>query len=94
MLSYCLLYEGKVAAEATTGPVIRGVVELGVATHTIHRRKGYATLACAKLIQECQAHGYKTYWNTNIANIPSIALARKLGYVSEKKYRLLAWSPL
>jgi RimJ/RimL family protein N-acetyltransferase len=54
-------------------------------------QKGYATITCAHLIQEMEQQGYLTYWNCAKDNQASIALARKLGYQTEKVYRLLAW---
>jgi RimJ/RimL family protein N-acetyltransferase len=38
--------------------------------------------------------GYQTYWNCAKGNVASATLARKLGYHTEKEYRLLAWSKL
>jgi hypothetical protein len=35
--------------------------------------------------------GLSAYWNCDTQNPASIALARKLGYPPEKKYKLIAW---
>jgi GNAT superfamily N-acetyltransferase len=68
-----------------------GTIEIATATHEPYRRRGYATLACAALIEECERLGYQTYWNCASQNLASASLARKLGYCSEREYRLLAW---
>jgi RimJ/RimL family protein N-acetyltransferase len=67
------------------------MIEIGVETHPHHMRKGYATLTCAHLIAEMEQQGYSTYWNCAKGNLPSAALARRLGYRTEKEYRLVAW---
>lgn len=86
-----LLCEGEIAAEASAGLAVDDVIEVGVATREAHRGKGYATQVCAHLLQLCEARGYRTYWNTNTSNIPSVKLARKLGYQLERPYHLAAW---
>ena len=48
-------------------------------------------VTCAHLIRDCEARGYQTYWNCARQNLASAAVARKLGYRTEKEYRLLAW---
>jgi hypothetical protein len=77
--------------EASTGPSIGGVRELGVWTHEAHRRRGLATAASAALAQLCLAAGEQTYWNCAASNEASAAIARSLGYCSERRYRLHAW---
>lgn len=89
----CLLVEGEVVSEAFGGPPIQGVIEAGVSTHPDHRRKGYATLTSALLLQLCESAGYETYWNVNAENTPSVALAKRLGYRTERAYTLFAWFP-
>jgi hypothetical protein len=68
-----------------------GTIEIATATGEPYRGRGYATLTCAQLIQDCEARGYQTYWNCAKQNLASAAVARKLGYRTEKEYRLLAW---
>jgi RimJ/RimL family protein N-acetyltransferase len=87
----CLIRGEELLCEAFAGPEADGVIEIGVETQPHHMQKGYATLTCAHLIVEMERQGYRTYWNCDKNNLPSIALARKLGYRAEKEYRLLAW---
>jgi RimJ/RimL family protein N-acetyltransferase len=87
----CLMREDDLLCEAFAGPEANGVIEIGVETQPHHMHKGYATLTCAHLIYEMEQHGYRTYWNCDKNNLASAALARKLGYQTEKEYRLLAW---
>jgi len=42
-------------------------------------------------VQACEHKGLSTYWNTAKQNLPSAAIARRLGYRVEGEYNLLAW---
>jgi RimJ/RimL family protein N-acetyltransferase len=88
----CLLREDELLCETFAGPAANGIIEVGVETMPHHQKQGYAHITCAHLIQRMEAQGYQTYWNCAKQNIASAALARKLGYRTEKEYRLLAWN--
>ena len=90
-MGFCLLRGDEILCEATVGPPAIGLYEPGVITHEDHRGKGYATITCARLIQEVEAQGAATFWNCNESNVASAAVARKLGYRVEKRSRVLAW---
>lgn len=90
-LGLCLMRGEEILCEASTGPAVNGLIELGVITHESHRGQGYATLTCTHLADLCQQQGYQTYWNCAKQNLPSAAVARKLGYRTEREYQLLAW---
>lgn len=91
LTGFCLLAGAEVVCEAFAGPAVKGMREMGVATHTAHRRRGLATITCAHLIQACEQIGQQTWWNCAKQNAASVALARKLGYRTEREYRVLAW---
>lgn len=90
-LGVVLLRDDVVLCEAATGAPAHGRIEVGVTTQEGHRRRGYATVACARLIQACEAAGYQTWWDCAKQNQASVALARKLGYQNEREYRYLLW---
>ncbi len=87
----CLMKGDQLACETYAGPIAQGLIEVGVETAAGQRGKGYATVTCANLIKKCEELGYPTYWNCDKDNNASSALARKLGYRTEKEYRLWAW---
>ena len=89
---YCLMRGDEILSEATVGLPALGLFEPGVFTQEAHRGKGYGTMTVARLIQEIEEMGGQTYWNCAKQNIPSSAIARKLGYRVEKEYRCMAWS--
>ncbi|HEY3473872.1 MAG TPA: GNAT family N-acetyltransferase [Anaerolineales bacterium] len=77
--------------EAATGAPTHGLIEVGVTTAEAYRRQGFATIACAHLIELCEARGYRTWWDCAKQNTPSVKLARRLGYRNEKEYRYVWW---
>ena len=91
LVGFFLMKGDEVLCEALAGSEIMGIREIGVDTPEPHRQRGYATITCARLIQYCEQQGWQTYWNCNKFNPGSVALARKLGYQTEKEYRLLIW---
>ena len=93
VLGCCLFYDGINVCEAVTGPLIAGFREIGIITRQTYRGRGYALLTCAALLQMCDAHGVQSFWNCNGDNLPSLALARRLGYQRERTYTLYYWEP-
>lgn len=89
---YCLMQGDEILSEATVGPSALGLYEPGVFTQEKHRGKGYGTMVVARLIQEIETMGRRTYWNCAKQNLASCAIARKLGYRIEKEYRCMVWS--
>jgi hypothetical protein len=88
---FCLTSSNMVLSEAFAGPSAHGTVEITASTHTNHREKGYATLTCAHLITDMEQQGYRTFCSCTSENSASIALARKLGYQTEREYRFMHW---
>jgi GNAT superfamily N-acetyltransferase len=88
-----LMQGENILCEAFAGTSAMGIIEIGINTREEARGKGYATLTSAYLIRACEALGYQTYWNAARQNPISGHLARKLGYRTEREYRLWAWFP-
>jgi GNAT superfamily N-acetyltransferase len=91
MVGYYLAQGERVACEAVAAPLTRGVAELGVETHSGYQQKGLATALCAYVMRECEAQGYRTFWNAAEQNTASVALARKLGLRREQRMTVMAW---
>lgn len=89
----CGLRGEEIACEAYADFAVRGVRELGVTTQVAYRGLGIATATCAYLLQWCEAEGNAAFWDCARLNLPSVALARRLGFGNERAYRLLAWFP-
>jgi RimJ/RimL family protein N-acetyltransferase len=90
---FCLVKEQELLSEAFAGDAALGLIEIGTITGEPYRRRGYATVCCAQLIRECEARGYRTYWNCAKDNLASAGLARRMGYQTEKEFRFVVWDP-
>lgn len=83
-LGFCILHQGQVVCGASSYSIYDGGIEIEIDTHPEHRRKGLATVASAALILWCLENGIYPSWDA--ANLTSVALAEKLGYVLDKPY--------
>lgn len=90
-LGVVVLQGDMVFCEAATGPLTHGRIEVGVTTGVAYRQRGLASIACARLIELCEAQGYATWWDCAKQNIASTRLAWKLGYQNEREYRYVWW---
>jgi RimJ/RimL family protein N-acetyltransferase len=93
-LGFCLMAGDEIICEAYAGKAINGTRELGATTKEQYRGRGYATITCAHLIHACELAGARTYWNCATTNLASVAIARKLGYQTEKEFQWWAWSQI
>jgi GNAT superfamily N-acetyltransferase len=93
-MAFCILRGDETVCEAYADIEVMGVREIGVVTQKAYRGQGFATLACAHLIQVCEEAGLQTYWDCAKLNLASAAVACKLGFRNEREYKLLAWFPL
>ena len=90
-LGIAILADDTLVCEAATGGPTHGLVEVGVTTAEPYRGQGFGTIACAHLIKIGESRGYRTWWDCAKQNIPSVRLARKLGYQNEQEYRYVWW---
>jgi RimJ/RimL family protein N-acetyltransferase len=90
MIGYCLMQGETIVCEAVAAPLTRGVAELGVETVKAYQQKGLATATSAHVIRECEAMGYRAFWNAAQQNVASVALARRLGFQTEQPFTVLA----
>ncbi|WP_017413986.1 GNAT family N-acetyltransferase [Clostridium tunisiense] len=83
-IGYCILHKEKIVCGASSYSVYDDGIEIEIDTHPDHRRKGLATVAAAALILDCVEKGKYPSWDA--ANLVSVALAQKFGYVLEEPY--------
>jgi predicted GNAT family acetyltransferase len=64
---------------------------VGVYTEEAFRGRGFATAAASLVIQRVQEMGRIPVWSAGEHNIPSLAIAQKLGFVevSRRRYVIL-----
>lgn len=81
---FCILYEGQVVCGASSYSIYDDGIEIEIGTNAKHRKKGLATVAAASLIIGCLDKGMYPSWDA--ANLESVKLAKKLGYILEGPY--------
>jgi RimJ/RimL family protein N-acetyltransferase len=90
-VGFCALRGDEVAAESVAGPIAGGIAEIGVGTAEAHRRRGLAAAVSEQTIREVEARGLRAIWNASEHNAASLALARRLGFRTERPFAVLAW---
>lgn len=83
-VGFCILHDGQIVCAASSYSVYDDGIEIEIDTHPNHRRKGLATVAASTLILDCLSRGKYPSWDA--ANLESVHLAQKLGYVLEEVY--------
>ena len=83
-LGVAAMYGGEIVAGASSYSSYRGGIEIEIDTRKDYRRRGLAAACGAKLILECLGRGLYPSWDA--ANLRSVALAEKLGYVLDREY--------
>ncbi len=90
-IGYCLLDGDRVVSECYAGPAVDGCLEMAVISDRAYRRRGLGRIVSARTALECERLGYQTWWHTSLENLASAAIARSLGYRSERHYETMVW---
>ena len=77
---FSLIVDEHPASIAFSSFVHEDMLELGMETKPGYRKKGYASIVCAKLIDHCLENGLEPIWACSSANDASYELAKKLGF--------------
>ncbi|MED1116816.1 GNAT family N-acetyltransferase [Bacillus paramycoides] len=83
-VGYAILHKGQVVSAATSFSIYDVGIEIEIASHPNHRRKGLATIVASILILDCLDRGKYPSWDG--ANSESVKLAKKLGYTFKESY--------
>lgn len=82
---FCLLSEDRIASIAAPCAIGGGEAEIEVGTVPQFQGRGLATLACRAFLEQCAARDLRPAWSCASGNLPSDALARKLGFVEQEQ---------
>jgi RimJ/RimL family protein N-acetyltransferase len=85
-LGRCLVCGDAIACWCTAEFVSEGECGIGIETARDYRGRGYATLTAAAFVADCRARGITPHWDAWANNAPSLAVARKVGFVKECDY--------
>ncbi len=73
------------ASTAFASSIIDHKLEIGIETNPDYRGSGFATRACARLIDYCLENGFEPVWSCHSGNMGSRKLAMKLGFEECKR---------
>ena len=85
-LGYVIMKGRKMVAGCSAYGVSSQKMEVEVATLKEFRRQGLALVCSAAFVSECISRGIYPNWDA--ANLRSVALAEKLGYIYDKEYEV------
>lgn len=77
---YCLRHRGVLVSWCLSVYASGRHYELGLATMPDYQGRGYATLVTAACVDHCATNQYVAHWHCWEDNLPSIAVAEKVGF--------------
>lgn len=75
-----IVEENMPVATAFSSSIYQNMLEIGVETVPKYRKKGLASIACAKLISYCLENNLEPIWSCRYGNHGSVNLAKKIGF--------------
>lgn len=85
--AYCILYNHSIVSICMTGFRYQEIHGIDIETVDSHRGHKLAQCAAYAFIEHCFVHGCTPYWDCMEVNYPSNAVAKKLGFKREFKYK-------
>ncbi|NHJ05321.1 MAG: GNAT family N-acetyltransferase [Candidatus Heimdallarchaeota archaeon] len=87
-LGVCLIEESTktLASWCLSDWSVEDKIEIGIVTARSYRRRGFATLCTAAMVELCQEKKYQIGWHCNQENEGSWRTAEKVGFVRKKNY--------
>jgi RimJ/RimL family protein N-acetyltransferase len=74
------IVSGRVVSTAFTSAFSDRFADVGIRTLEAYRNRGYATAAACAVIQQVQQSDRVPVWATYENNLPSLAVAQRLGF--------------
>ncbi|NWF69375.1 MAG: GNAT family N-acetyltransferase [Chloroflexi bacterium] len=92
---YCLLRaDAEIVAWCTAEYVSGDQCGIGIETLEDYQGRGFATFVARAFVEHCRAHSIRPHWDSWSSNLPALAVARKVGFVSAGDYTVwLARAP-
>ena len=92
-LGYCLVEKDSNVAAAVCSAVFIGAqeAEISISTAPQFRRQGLGLLTAQAFIEACLKHALNPVWGCFPENLPSLAMAQKLGFVEDQDQPICFW---
>ncbi|MEW5869840.1 MAG: GNAT family N-acetyltransferase [Chloroflexota bacterium] len=86
-VGFCVIHENNIVSWCSSDCKTNDQIDIGIATHPAHRRRGLATAAVAATVEHCLAKGFQRVgWHCNAINAASWKTAEKVGFVKNREY--------
>ncbi len=86
-VGFVALHQGNKVASLCISLFVSGKqVELGTATNPEFQNRGLSTNLASACVQECLGRGLEPIWQCWDDNLPSLSVARKVGFIVQQKY--------
>lgn len=87
---FCLVDQEKIVSESYA-LISNRTAEIGVVTNKQYRGQNFGTTISAIALDYCYKNNIEPYWNCDVTNPASSAIAKKLGFEEQSKYLFLKW---
>jgi GNAT superfamily N-acetyltransferase len=88
-LGFCVVTGGKIASWCTAEYASGTDRGIGIETVEEYQGRGFATLTACAFVEHCLSKGLTPYWDAWKSNIPSLALADKVGFKKIRDYPVI-----
>lgn len=85
---FLALDAGAIACWCTTEYLSAGKCGIGIETVADYQGRGYATLTASAFIEYCGEQGITPHWDAWTSNLPSVAVAEKIGLQKVETYSI------
>ena len=89
---FCAHDADTIVCWCTAEYVSDGRCGIGVETVPAFRRRGFATGTARAFVEHCAGHGIVPHWDAGADNVPSVAVAEKLGFRRIESYSVFVGS--
>jgi RimJ/RimL family protein N-acetyltransferase len=89
---FCAHDAATIVCWCTAEYVSDGQCGIGIETVAAHRGRGFATLTASAFAEHCADRGIVPHWDAWSDNLPSVAVAEKLGFRKIETYTVFAGS--
>jgi hypothetical protein len=83
---FCLLHNNKIISWCTSEYVSGNNYGIGIATDEEYQGRGFATITASAFVEHCTRLDGNPYWDAWTRNLPSLAVAEKVGFKRYSTY--------
>jgi len=90
---FCLLRADEIVSWCISGNNVGKKCKLTIGTDEKYRNKGFASLIASIFLEHCLKDNLMSVLHCGTENLPSIAVAKKIGFEKELLYPVYTWVP-